>query len=128
MRVSGQRLAGCGAVGPPPRSLSPPSLPREVARAPLSRRIVEGAWVGDPAPPPTLSRPPSWPSPALPLVWGLGLWRWRVAPVVVPVDEGAAQGPGEPVVGVRIRDAEHRPPFQEGRPRRPPVGSRRPDH
>ena len=56
MRVSGQRLAGCGAVGSPPRSLSLPSLPREVARAPLSRRTVGGAWVGGPSPPPQLSR------------------------------------------------------------------------
>ena len=46
MRVSGQRLVGCGAVGSPPRSLSPPSLPREVARTPPSRRIVGGARVG----------------------------------------------------------------------------------
>ena len=52
VRVSGQRLAGCGAVGSPPRSLPPPSLPREVARAPPSRRIVEGAWVGGPSSPP----------------------------------------------------------------------------
>ena len=52
VRVSGQRLAGCGAVGCPPRSLSPPSLPREVARAPPSRRIVGGAWVGGPSSPP----------------------------------------------------------------------------
>ena len=51
VRVSGQRLAGCGAVGSPPRSLSPPSLPREVARAPPSRRIVGGAWVGGPSSP-----------------------------------------------------------------------------
>ena len=55
-RASGQRLAGCGAVGSPPRSLSPPSLPREVARAPPSRRIVGGAWVGGPSSPPQLSR------------------------------------------------------------------------
>ena len=34
VRVSGQRLAGCGAVGSPPRSLPSPSLLREVARAP----------------------------------------------------------------------------------------------
>ena len=32
VRVSGQWLAGCGAGGSPPRSLSPHSLPREVAR------------------------------------------------------------------------------------------------
>ena len=30
--VSGQRLAGCGALGSRPRSLSPPSLPRQCAR------------------------------------------------------------------------------------------------
>ena len=52
VRVSGQRLAGCGAVGSPPRSLSPPSLPREVARAPPSHRSVGGAWVGGPSSPP----------------------------------------------------------------------------
>ena len=50
------------------------------------------------------------PSPASLLVWGLGLRRWRVPPAVAPVREGVAQSPGEPVVGVRIRDAEHRPP------------------
>ena len=93
-----------------------------------SCRTVGGAWVGGPAPPPTLSYPPSGPSPALPLVWGLGLRRRRVVPAVAPVGEGAAQSPGEPVVGVRIRDAEHRSPFQEGRLRRLPVGPRRPDH
>ena len=52
VRVTGQRLAGCGAVGFLPRSLSPPSFPRELARAPLSRRIVGGAWVGGPSSPP----------------------------------------------------------------------------
>ena len=52
VRVSGQRLAGCGAVGSPPRSLSLPSLPREVARAPPPSRIVGGAWVGGPSSPP----------------------------------------------------------------------------
>ena len=56
VRVSGQRLAGCGAVGSPPRSVPPPSLPREVARAPLSRRIA-GGGVGRGAQfPPPLSR------------------------------------------------------------------------
>ena len=129
VRVSGQWLAGCGAAGSPPRSLSPHSLPREVARPLASCRTVEGAWVGGPSPPPpTLPYPPSGPSPAPPLVWGLGLRRRRVVPAVAPVGEGAAQSPGEPVVGVRIRDAEHRSPFQEGRPRRLPVGPRRPDH
>ena len=51
VRVSSQQLVGCGAVGSPPRSLSLPSLPREVARAPLSRRIVGGRGSGGPAPP-----------------------------------------------------------------------------
>ena len=40
--VSGQRLASCGAVGFPSRSLPPSSLPQEVARAPLSRFTVGG--------------------------------------------------------------------------------------
>ena len=40
VRVSGQWLAGCGAAGSPPRSLSPPSLPREVARSHASCRTV----------------------------------------------------------------------------------------
>ena len=40
VRVSGQWLAGCGAAGSPPRSLYPPSLPREVARSPASCRTV----------------------------------------------------------------------------------------
>ena len=52
VRVSGQRLAGCGAVGSPPRLLSPSSLPREVARAPPPRRIVGRVWVGGPSSPP----------------------------------------------------------------------------
>ena len=52
VRVSGQRLAGCGAVGSPPRSLSPPSLPREVVRAPPSRCIVGGVGRGAQLPPP----------------------------------------------------------------------------
>ena len=52
VRVSGQRLAGCGAAGSPPRWLSPPSRPRDVARAPASRRTMGGAWVGGPSSPP----------------------------------------------------------------------------
>ena len=129
VRVTGQWLAGCGAAGSPPRSLSPHSLPREVARPRMSCHTVGGAWVGGPSPPPPdLPYPPSGPSPAPPLVWGLGLRRRRVVPAVAPVGEGATQGPGEPVVGVRIRDAEHRSTFQEGRPHRLPVGPRRPDH
>ena len=56
VRVSGQRLAGCGAVGSPPHSLSPPSLPREVARASPSRRIVGGGVGRGAQIPPPLSR------------------------------------------------------------------------
>ena len=41
VRVSGQWLAGCGAAGFPPRSLSPHSLPREVA--------CRFPWVGNKA-------------------------------------------------------------------------------
>ena len=52
VRVSGQWLAGCGAAGSPPRLLSPPSLPREVARSHASCRTVGGAWVGGPSSPP----------------------------------------------------------------------------
>ena len=48
VRVSGQCLAGCGAAGSLPRSLSPYSLPREVARSHASCRTVGGAWVGGP--------------------------------------------------------------------------------
>ena len=67
VNVSGQ---GCGVVGSPPRSLSLPSLPWEVARAPPSRRIVGGAWVGGPGSarggrPTALSPPHS----LAPIVW-----------------------------------------------------------
>ena len=48
VRVSGQWLAGCGAAGSLPCSLSPYSLPREVARSHASRRTMGGAWVGGP--------------------------------------------------------------------------------
>ena len=48
MRVSGQWLAGCGAAGSLPCSLSPYSLPREVARSHASCRTMGGAWVGGP--------------------------------------------------------------------------------
>ena len=56
VRVSGQWLAGCGAAGSPPRSLSPHSLPREVARPLASSRTMGGAWAGGASPPPQLSR------------------------------------------------------------------------
>ena len=52
MRVSGQWLAGCGAAGSLPCSLSPYSLPREVARSVASCRTMGGAWVGGPGPSP----------------------------------------------------------------------------
>ena len=48
VRVSGQWLAGCGAAGSLPCSLSPYSLPREVARSHASCRTMGGAWVGGP--------------------------------------------------------------------------------
>ena len=56
VRVSSQWLAGCGAAGSPPRSLSPHSLPREVARPRTSCHTVGGAWVGGPSLPPQISR------------------------------------------------------------------------
>ena len=56
VRVSGQWLAGCGAAGSSPRSLSPHSLPREVARPRTSCHTVGGAWVRGPIPPPQPSR------------------------------------------------------------------------
>ena len=60
VRVSGQWLAGCGAAGSSPRSLSPHSLPREVARPRTSCHSVGGAWVRGPIPPP---------NPPVPAVW-----------------------------------------------------------
>ena len=56
VRVSGQRLAGCGAAGSPQRSLSPPSLPREVARSPAPCRTVGGGVGRGAQLPPPLSR------------------------------------------------------------------------
>ena len=56
VRVSGQWLAGCGAAGSSPRSLSPHSLPREVARPRTSCHTVGEAWVRGPIPPPPPSR------------------------------------------------------------------------
>ena len=56
VRVSGQWLAGCRAAGSPPHSLSPHSLPREVARPRTSCHTMGGAWVGGPSPPPQISR------------------------------------------------------------------------
>ena len=129
VRVSGQWLAGCGAAGSP-LALVVSALPPAGGGAPSCVVPYCGGGVGRGAQPtpPTLPYPPSGPSPAPSLEWGLELRRRRVVPAVAPVGEGAAQSPGEPVVGVRIRDAEHRSPLQEGRPRRLPVGPRRPDH
>ena len=57
-----------------------------------------------------------------------GLAPCFIPPQMLQTGASFCQGPGESVVGFRIRDAEHRPPFEEGRPRQPPVGPRRPDH
>ena len=128
---SGQGTAVSGLRGSgPPLPLGAPVLPRTGggARPPAALYggggVGRGAWLRwggrpaalSPAPPP----PPApiawadgaWPSPALSLVWGLGLRRWRVPLAVVPVGDGVAQSPEEPVVGIRIPDAEHRPPLQ----------------
>ena len=69
VRVSGQRLSGCGAVGLLSRSVPPSSLPLGVARAPPPHCTVGGAvgqgarlrWGGRPAslspvPPPRARR------------------------------------------------------------------------
>ena len=80
VRVSGQWLAGCGAAGSPPRSLSPHSLPREVARPRTSCHTVGGAWVGGPSPPP----PPKSPVPAV--------WAFTCAAACVGAGAAAAAG------------------------------------
>ena len=67
-------------------------------------------------------------SPAPLLAWGLGLRRRRIPRAVAPVAEGGAQGPGSPVIGLRVRDAEHRPPLQDSRPCWPPVRPSCPNH
>ena len=79
VRVSGQWLAGCGAAGSPPRSLSPHSLPREVARPLASCRTVGGARVGGPSPP-----PPNSPVPAV--------WAFTCAAACVGAGAAAAAG------------------------------------
>ena len=84
VRASSQRLAGCGAVGSPPRSLSPPPLPREVARAPPSRRIVGGALVGGPNFPPHSLASAVWAVTCAPACVGAG--------VVVGCAGGSASG------------------------------------
>ena len=61
VRVSSQWLAGCRGGGSPPRSLSPHSLQREVARPLALCRTVGGAWAGGAQPPP--------PNSPVPAVW-----------------------------------------------------------
>ena len=58
----GLRSAVSGLRGSrlPPHSLSPPSLPGRLARAPLSRRTVGGAWVGGPSSAPHISASAVW--------------------------------------------------------------------
>ena len=128
LRVSSQRLAGCGAVGSPrARWLRPPPRGRWCA---LLRHAVSlgGSWVAGP------SSPPDSLASAVLAVTCAATCVGAGAVAVAGCAGGSAsgggrcQGPGEPVVGVRFGDAKHRPPFQEGRPRRPPVGPRRPDH
>ena len=88
VRVSGQRLAGCGAVGLPWRSLPPSSLPLEVARAPPPRRTVGGVWVGGPGSAGGASRG-TVPSPS-PRAHRLGRQGAAVTCAVVCVGAGAA--------------------------------------
>ena len=98
---SGQRSAVSGLRGSGP-------LPALVAR-PLPywrwcaphRRVVRWGGAGARAPLALIA----WsggarPLPASSLAWGLGLRQRRVPPVVAPVGEVVAQGPGEPVVGI----------------------------
>ena len=140
---SGQWLAvsGLRGSGVPPALVAPPVSPTgggvHPPAAPYRWGVGDALWVGGPVLPggcpvslilPHPHVPIAWdhhrrarPSPAPPLEWGLGLrGRW-VPPAVAPVGEGGAQGPGEPVAGLCIRDAEHRPPLQESRPRQLPA-------
>ena len=128
VRVSSQRLVGCRGSGLP-LALVAPALPPTGGGARPSVALYRGGGAGwgarlrrgggaaalSPSHPPA---PAIWadgalPSPASPLEWGLGPWWWRVPTAVAPVGDGVAQGPGEPVFGVRIRDAEHRPPSRK---------------
>ena len=122
VRVSGQRLVGCGAVGSPPRSLSPPSLPREVARAPSSHCTVGGAWVGGACSPPHFLASAVWAVTCAAACVGAG------AVAAAGCAGASASGRGRCARLGGASDAVYRSPFQEGRPRRPPVGPRRPDH
>ena len=128
VRVSGQRLAGCGAAGSPPRSLSPPSLPREVARSPASRRTVGGAWVGGPSSPPHFLASAVWAVTRAAACVGVGAVAAAGCAGGSAIRRGRCARPGGASCWRRIRDAEHRSPFQEGRPRRLPVGPRRADY
>ena len=132
--VSGSRAVGQWAsllVAPAPSPTGGAARPSAApygwgagGRAP--GREARPCWGGRPAamsPPQPLI---AWargarPSPASPLTRVLGLRRRRVPPAVAPVGERVVQGPGEPVVGICICDAEHRPPFQESRPGRLPA-------
>ena len=137
---SGQRSAvsGLRGSGPPPRARCPRPLPYWRWCAPLRRVARFGGWgsrsgSGGAGPawggvprhcllpsPPALS---AWSGRARSsLAWGLSLQQRRVPLAVAPVGDRVAQSLGEPVVGIRICDAERRPPLQESRPRRPPVG------
>ena len=127
VRVSGQWLAGCGAAGSPPRSLSPLSLPWEVARPLASCRTVGGGrGSGGPAPPPNSPVPAVWAFTCAAACVGAG------AAAAAGCAGGSASGRGrcaKPGGASCWRPhAEHRSPFQEGWPRQLPVGPRRPDH
>ena len=133
LRGSGPPLALVAAVLPPPGGGARPSaaLYGGGGVGP-GARLCRGGRPAAPSPSNPLA-PIAWadgarPSPALSLVWGLGLRRRRVPPAVAPVVEGVAQRPGEPVVGIRNRDAEHRPTLQESRPRRLSVRPSGPNH
>ena len=112
VRTAGSWVGRSGSGGP--------GLPRgHPAPLVLSHPPVPAAWDHS-----CRARPP----PAQPLPVGQGLRRRRVPPAVAPVAEGGVQGPGEPVVGLRVRDAEHPPPLQESPPRWLLVGPPRPNN
>ena len=82
VRVSSQWLAGCGAAGSLPRSLSPYSLPREVARSHAWCRTMGGAWVGGPGSSPHSRASAVW---AITCAAGCVLSMGGVAPHTTPV-------------------------------------------
>ena len=92
VQVSGQRLAGCGAVGLPSCSVPPSSLPLEVARAPPPRCTLEEVWVGGPGCAGG-GRPPAM-SPSPPRAYRLGRRGAAVTCVVACVGAGAAAAEG----------------------------------